>query len=315
MRICKATICFMFLAILCAPAMADAASVTLRWQANQEPDISGYNVYYGTSSRSYGAPIPVGNTTSHTIDNLAEGTTYYFALTATDTSGNESGFSSEVSANATSSEPATTPYRLLISTRSDRSNAESLSGQTISGDVYIFLDPEAYVSQAVFSIDGQTHNTENYAPYDLGTPFDSSTLSNGSHTISALVRLQDGSTTTLSDNISVLNESSPAPPTVSAAPESVVMQPSVSSPQTVGSVVTIDAVVTGGSGDLEYQFFHRGPATGNVYRVVQPYSANSSWQWDTAGDAGANDIVVYVRRAGVTAKTEVWSQIQGYVIK
>ncbi len=182
---------------LCLPVVSWAASVTLRWQANSEPDIAGYNLYYGTASRSYGPPMPTGNTTSYTVDNLVEGQTYYFALTALDTSGNESGYSSEITANATSSEPATEDYTLLLSYNSDRSDAVDLSGQTISGDVYIYLNPEAYVSQVVFSIDGQTHNTENYAPYDVGEPFDTTSLSNGSHNISASVRLQDGTTDTL----------------------------------------------------------------------------------------------------------------------
>ena len=198
---------------LCLPVVSWAASVTLRWQANSEPDIAGYNLYYGTASRSYGPPMPTGNTTSYTVDNLVEGQTYYFALTALDTSGNESGYSSEISANATSSEPATEDYTLLLSYNSDRSDAVDLSGQTISGDVYIYLNPEAYVSQVVFSIDGQTQNTENYAPYDIGMPFDTTSLSNGSHTISALIRLQDGATKTISAVCSVNNETSTPPPT------------------------------------------------------------------------------------------------------
>jgi len=190
---------------LCAPATSWAASVTLRWQANSEPDIASYNLYYGTQSREYGLPIPVGDVTSYTVDSLTEGRTYYFSVTAVDTSGNESGYSYEVSANATSSEPATEDYQLLLSTRSDRSNAVKLSGQTISGDVYVFLDPEAYVSQVVFSIDGTYHNTENYAPYDLGVPFDTITLSNGTHTISARITDQGGSVQTISGTCSVFN--------------------------------------------------------------------------------------------------------------
>jgi hypothetical protein len=91
-----------------------------------------------------------------------------------------------------------------------------LSGQTISGDVYIYLNPEAYVSQVVFSIDGQTHNTENYAPYDIGLPFDTTSLSNGNHTISALIRLQDGGTKTISAVCSVNNETSTETPTDSS---------------------------------------------------------------------------------------------------
>jgi Fibronectin type III domain len=196
------------LLLIVFPTTVLAASVTLRWQANTEPDISGYNLYYGTEEREYGLPIPVSNVTSHTIDNLVEGATYYFALTAVDTSGNESGYSTEVTANATSTEPATEDYQLLLSTNSDHSNAVTLNGQSISGDVYIYLDPEAYVAQVVFSIDGQTHNTENYAPYDLGIPFDTTSLANGTHTISALVRLQDGSTEMISADCSVSNTGS-----------------------------------------------------------------------------------------------------------
>ena len=76
---------------------AMAGSATVRWQPNTEPDLQGYRVYYGTASKDYGAPIDVGNVTSYTITGLDEGRTYYFAVTAVDTSGNESGFSSEVS--------------------------------------------------------------------------------------------------------------------------------------------------------------------------------------------------------------------------
>jgi hypothetical protein len=80
-----------------------AESVKLRWQGNTEPDFSHYNVYYGPKSRSYGSPIPVGNLTSHEVGGLKGGVTYYFALTAVDTSGNESGFSDESAVKAASS--------------------------------------------------------------------------------------------------------------------------------------------------------------------------------------------------------------------
>jgi len=244
MQIRHLTKFLVLLMILIIPSASLAASVTLRWQANQEPDISNYNVYYGTQSRNYGLPIPAGNTTSYTIENLTEGTTYYFALTALDTSGNESGYSSEVVANATSSEPATEDYQLLLSYNSNRSNAVKLDDQTISGNVYIFLDPEANVSQVVFSIDGQTHNTENYAPYDLGLPFDSSTLSNGSHTISALIRHQDGSSQTISAGCYVNNETSTAPPAVSEPARSVTLSSTEASPQPVGTTVHFTASAT-----------------------------------------------------------------------
>lgn len=74
-----------------------AESVSLRWDANSEPDVSGYKVYYGTNSGVYFASVDVGNTTTTTIGNLAPGVTYYFAATAYNTSRLESDRSNEVS--------------------------------------------------------------------------------------------------------------------------------------------------------------------------------------------------------------------------
>lgn len=72
------------------------ATVDLTWNANLEPDISGYKVYFGNTSRTYGTPVDVGNNTAYTLNGLSDGT-YFFAVTAYDASMNESPFSSEVS--------------------------------------------------------------------------------------------------------------------------------------------------------------------------------------------------------------------------
>ncbi len=72
---------------------AYAADVTLAWDPNTESDIAGYKMHYGTSSRNYPHVVDVGNTTQYTLTGLQEGLTYYFAVTAHDDSGNESGFS------------------------------------------------------------------------------------------------------------------------------------------------------------------------------------------------------------------------------
>ncbi len=65
--------------------------------ANVESDLAGYRVYYGTSSGEYTQVQDAGNVTEQTLDNLTDGQTYYFAVTAYDHSGNESGYSNEVS--------------------------------------------------------------------------------------------------------------------------------------------------------------------------------------------------------------------------
>jgi hypothetical protein len=88
----------LILASLWLAAPARAQSVTLEWDANTESDLAGYKVYFGTASRTYGAPITLGKVTTYTVTGLTPGTTYYFAVTAYNTAGLESGYSNEVSA-------------------------------------------------------------------------------------------------------------------------------------------------------------------------------------------------------------------------
>jgi hypothetical protein len=72
------------------------ASVTLAWDPNPEGNLAGYKVYYGTASGSYSVKVDVGNWTSLTISYLEAGRTYYFAATAYDAAGEESGKSNEL---------------------------------------------------------------------------------------------------------------------------------------------------------------------------------------------------------------------------
>lgn len=77
--------------------------VTLSWEppttnvdGSPVTDLAGYRIYYGLSSRNYSWVIDVGNVTTYKIENLSPNT-YYFTVTAYDTSGNESDYSNEVS--------------------------------------------------------------------------------------------------------------------------------------------------------------------------------------------------------------------------
>jgi hypothetical protein len=76
---------------------ADAASVTLAWDPNTEPDIAGYKLCYGTVKGAYEFAIDVGNQTTYTISGFVEGVDYYFVVTAYNAYGLESDFSDEVS--------------------------------------------------------------------------------------------------------------------------------------------------------------------------------------------------------------------------
>lgn len=90
---------FAVLAVLLIPLLAEpsgAATVTVAWDPNPEPTVAGYRLYYGTSSRYYTNSVDVASSTRCTISALLEGVTYYMAVTAYDTSGNQSGYSNEI---------------------------------------------------------------------------------------------------------------------------------------------------------------------------------------------------------------------------
>jgi len=91
----NAVIIAVAVAVIAGIALA-ATSVDLAWDANTEPDLAGYKIYYGTASGVYGTPIDVGNVTAYTLTGLTEGVTYYLAATAYDTDANESDFSQEL---------------------------------------------------------------------------------------------------------------------------------------------------------------------------------------------------------------------------
>ena len=84
---------FLFLAV----STADAAYLDLAWDLNQEPDLAGYRIYYGTYPGEYINFVDVGLTTTYRLDDLLEDVTFYVAITAYDEVGNESDFSDEVS--------------------------------------------------------------------------------------------------------------------------------------------------------------------------------------------------------------------------
>ena len=82
-----------------------AAQIKLAWNANTDPDVVGYKVYYGTSSKSYSGSVDAGNVTAYTLTGLTQGQTYYICVTAYNKSNSESGYSGEVSGVATDPTP------------------------------------------------------------------------------------------------------------------------------------------------------------------------------------------------------------------
>jgi len=70
------------------------------------------------------------------------------------------------------------------------------------------------------------------------------------------------------------------------------------SPQYLGTKVMFTAGGIGGGGNYEYQFWLQTDDTG-IMTLVQDYSANTTWTWDTNGvPAGTYKVYVYARNIG-----------------
>jgi len=115
---------------------AQAAQAALSWIApttNTDgtaiKSLAGYKVYTGTASGSYSQNVNVGNVTSYTNSSLNDGTTYYFAITAYDASGNTSGYSNQATFTTAATPPPTTLYTLTASAGSG--GAITPSGATV----------------------------------------------------------------------------------------------------------------------------------------------------------------------------------------
>ena len=81
--------CFLMLFVL-------TDTITVQWLPNSESDLAGYRLHYGTASRLYSQFIKVGLTTAYSLKNLKGGYEYFFAVSAYDSTGNESLLSEEV---------------------------------------------------------------------------------------------------------------------------------------------------------------------------------------------------------------------------
>ncbi len=101
---------FLVILALTGPGSVIAgSSVTLAWDANAEPDVTGYRLLYGNASGNYALSQDAGNATTTIIPNLTPGATYFFVVTAYNSAGLESLPSNEVSYLVPVVSPTPTP--------------------------------------------------------------------------------------------------------------------------------------------------------------------------------------------------------------
>ncbi len=153
----------MGLFLVAIPDVRAAQQVTVAWDANSEPDLAGYKVYYGTSSRNYATSRDAGKVYSYTIADLQEGTTFYIAATAYDRYGNESAFSQEVVYSASVSNHAPVAQSGTLSTNQDTAATGTLTATDPDGDSLTYT-LVTQGSNGVVTIIGATSGAYRYTP-------------------------------------------------------------------------------------------------------------------------------------------------------
>ena len=157
-----------------SPALADDSfrCVTLAWDAVTEnvdsspcTDLAKYRIHYGFSSGDYTSSVDVTSATSRQICNLQVGKTYYFAVTAIDTSQNESGYSNEVNSFINPSELAQSRPPLLDFDGDGYSSIVAVKN-TLSGS-------GRQINFRIMALDGSTSRNEVFGSRgDLPAPGD-----------------------------------------------------------------------------------------------------------------------------------------------
>ena len=148
--------CALFVLIPCLH-QANAAQATLAWDAN-DPAPDGYRLFQRSEGQSYNYSTPVwsGATTSAAVDNLTDGTNYYFVVRAYQGS-DESGDSNEVSYRY--DPPATASYTITATAGPNGSISPSgaITVEEGASATFGFVANSGYQIEHI-EIDGQSMN-------------------------------------------------------------------------------------------------------------------------------------------------------------
>jgi hypothetical protein len=173
-------------------------SVSLAWQAaTDDTGVSTYNIHRSSTSGftpSSANKVGQSTTTSYTATGMTAGT-YYYVVTAQDVAGNVSAPSNEAGVTVVAD---TTPPSVSISSPADQA--------TIAGAIALTASASDNVAVAgvLFKVDGTAIGSEKTsAPYSIN--WNSATVGNGVHTLTAVARDATGNQAQASVSITVSN--------------------------------------------------------------------------------------------------------------
>jgi hypothetical protein len=161
-----------------------SSQINLSWSASTDNvEVAGYRVYRNNSQ------IATTQATSYSDTAVSPGTTYTYAVAAYDAAGNISNKSASVSATSQSPSPDTIPPTVSITFPA--SNANVSGSITVSANA----SDNVGVSGVQFKLDGNNLGAEDTtSPYS--TSWNTTSVANGSHTLTATARDAAGNRTT-----------------------------------------------------------------------------------------------------------------------
>jgi hypothetical protein len=271
--------------LVCGSAVVSAQ--TLVWDANTEPDLAGYRVFYGTQSGNYPNEVNVGNQTHYTPpDGFDWARTLYFAVKAYNTSGLSSPFSNEVI--WTPPPPPVTVTSLQAST-----TYPLLAGMPVTWTATATssspVEYRFYMYQKTRWVLARDYSADNKLTWTPGTAD-----SGGPYAVQVWAR-RVGS--------SAQHESWLGTPTFSVTGAALDIFADVDFPTPPGNQVTWKAFAAFPyDGTLEYQFLVANEQ-GGVFNVLRGYQTSDLAQW-TPTQTGRYAVQVRARRTGSTAAFE-----------
>src|SRR5205809_987801 len=248
-----------------------SSQINLSWTASTDNvGVSGYRVFRG------GTQIATRSTTSFANTGLSPSTTYTYTVAAYDAAGNLSAPSSSASAT-TPAPPDTTPPTVSITS--------PVSGATVGGTTSVTASASDNIGVVgvQFLLDGANLGVEDAAaPYSVS--WNTTTASNGSHTLTAVARDAAGNRTTSAPvTVTVFNDTTP--PTVSIT--------SPVSGATVGGTTSVTANASDNVGGVGVQFLLDGA---NLGLQATPARRSSAWNTTTASN-GSHTLTAVARDA------------------
>ncbi len=269
-----------------------ASNLTVEWDANTtDSDLAGYRIYMTTDPAVLALPPSQAAaqattrdvdaaTTSSVFTGLDPNLTYWFGVTAFDTSGNESIFSNIASGTPND---ITAPVVSITSPSDGATVSDSISVTATASD-------DVGVAGVRFLLDGAPLGPEDTsAPYMAA--WDTTTAADGAHTLTAVARDAAGNSTT-SDSVTVtVANADTTPPAVSIT--------SPSSGETLWGTVSITADASDDEGVSGVRFLLNGAPLGPE-DTSAPYM--TVWDTTTASD-GSHTLTAVARDAAGNTTT------------